>query len=65
LPWIALGWIAGALADAPDEDIAVVDQPTFLSGVAVSTAGEMGHCPMKALGGATGKLSIDRGSDVR
>ena len=49
---------------APDQDIAVVDQPTFLSGVAVSTAGEMGHCPMKALGDANGKLSIDRGSDV-
>jgi hypothetical protein len=42
--------------DAPDLDIAVIDQPGFLSSVEIAAAGESGHGPMKAPRDATGKI---------
>lgn len=62
MPWIALGRIAGAHADAPDVDIAAVDQPAFLSGRAVAAPDKMGHGLIKAPRDAAGKLPIYWGS---
>jgi hypothetical protein len=75
LPLRGVVRIADALGDRPGVDVAIVDQPAFLTVISGPAAGEGGHTPLKRrreqraisyrLGSECSKATADRGSPDR